>query len=275
MKERYFGIYFNNNIPKLNKKKKYNKDIKFVFEGIAYLINNRQNNEDKLEIKSGYILKEPGNYQLEYINTSKKFYTINFILKKRTCLFFIIYILFLFFFILLMFTGPVYKNSINKNIIYYIKDKKGDDNYQNKYVFKISYYNTEFKEVNFLDTINNGGNMNRKIAPGVFGKFEIILDTKGSDTDMEYKIQFLNQTIKPKNLLFSLEKSGKYDSLKELERQLFGIVKKNTTKSISIYWKWNYSNEMSEDLQDTRDGEELNAYKFKILVTGGERIERR
>lgn len=280
MKKKYFGIYFNNNIPKLNKKKKYIKSIKIIFDGTAYLINNQQKNSKKLQIKSEYILKKPGEYTLEYTNTTGDFYSINFILKKYNFYPLIIYLLF-FLYILFISNKLVYNNNIIKDIACYIKENEKEEKTNNnevKYVFKVNGYNTEFKEINLWNTMDRKMMINEKIAPGVSGKFQIVIDTMGSNTNMEYKIQFSDETVKPTNLLFSAqgkEENIRVNSLKELEKQLNGKIEKNEIKTITIYWKWEYENKENKDLQDTKDGERLNTYKFKILVTGRELTERR
>ena len=72
---------------------------------------------------------------------------------------------------------------------------------------------------------------------------------------------------KPKNLNFKIEgKDKKYNSLEEMENELQGQITKN--KSIIIDWEWKYENNTNENMQDTKDGENLKKYNFTIYVTG-------
>ena len=66
-----------------------------------------------------------------------------------------------------------------------------------KYEFKITYKNVDFKNVNLADTINQETLIYEKIAPGVKGEFEIIID---SNKTMNYKINFNSINEKPQNL---------------------------------------------------------------------------
>ena len=53
-KDKYYGIYFNDDIPKLDDKiNKYNREVEIKFEGKAYLIERDDDDEiiEKIEIK--------------------------------------------------------------------------------------------------------------------------------------------------------------------------------------------------------------------------------
>ena len=65
------------------------------------------------------------------------------------------------------------------------------------------------------------------------------------------------------------------NSLKDLEESLNGIIEKNISeKQIEIFWEWKLETGSSDEekkinnIQDTKDGIELEKYNFDIIVVG-------
>lgn len=138
-----------------------------------------------------------------------------------------------------------------------------------KYKFNITYKNLKFKNVNLAETINEDTLTYEKIAPGVNGEFEIIID---SNKTMNYKVNFNSINEKPKNLKFSFEEGNiKTDSLEELSKYLAGTILKNTTKVVKIAWVWEYENTKEANIQDTKDAKNIENYNFNINVKGEEK----
>ena len=138
-----------------------------------------------------------------------------------------------------------------------------------KYKFNITYKNLKFKNVNLAETINEDTLTYEKIAPGVNGEFEIIID---SNKTMNYKVNFNSINEKPKNLKFSFEEGNiKTDSLEELSKYLAGTILKNTTKVVKINWVWKYENTKEANIQDTKDAKNIENYNFNINVKGEEK----
>lgn len=138
-----------------------------------------------------------------------------------------------------------------------------------KYKFNITYKNLKFKNVNLAETINEDTLTYEKIAPGVNGEFEIIID---SNKTMNYKVNFNSINEKPKNLKFSFEEGNiKTDSLEELSKYLAGTILKNTTKVVKINWVWEYENTKEANIQDTKDAKNIENYNFNINVKGEEK----
>ncbi len=138
-----------------------------------------------------------------------------------------------------------------------------------KYKFNITYKNLKFKNVNLAETINEDTLTYEKIAPGVNGEFEIIID---SNKTMNYKVNFNSINEKPKNLKFSYEEGNiKADSLEELSKYLAGTILKNTTKVVKIAWVWEYENTKEANIQDTKDAKNIENYNFNINVKGEEK----
>lgn len=147
-------------------------------------------------------------------------------------------------------------------------------NTQKQYQFKIKYKDINFKSINLNETINKETLVYEKIAPGTSGSFNILLD---SNQDLNYKIQFFSLNEKPKNLNFIALKNERFiataNTLEDLAYNLAGNIRKNEKINITINWYWNYeNNSQKEDIQDTKDAENIKTYKFNICTVGEEMI---
>ena len=72
---------------------------------------------------------------------------------------------------------------------------------------------------------------------------------------------------KPENLVFQIEgKDRKYEKLEDLEKELKGEINEN--KKIVIHWEWEYEKNNLQDIQDTKDGENIKQYNFTIYASG-------
>lgn len=142
-----------------------------------------------------------------------------------------------------------------------------------QYNFQIQYKNTDFHhQVNLEKTIQKETLVEEKIAPGVEGSFQIIVE---ANQDSIYKIHFDSKNEKPQNLLFEDVASGICkNTLEELEQTLTGTIQKGETKVITIHWYWPYENKRQDDLQDTKDSKNIQSYQFEIRAYG-EKWERK
>jgi len=110
-------------------------------------------------------------------------------------------------------------------------------------------------EIDVFSTING---MNKKIAPGSKGSFEIKFKRP---INLDYKIQIHEKTEKPYNLFFMLD-DKKYSSIESMEDVINKKFK--DTEKITINWEWKYHIDNAHDLQDTKDGEIAQTYLFEI-----------
>lgn len=103
-----------------------------------------------------------------------------------------------------------------------------------------------------------------------------MIDATDSEVGINYNINFIEEINKPNNLKF-IYKDIEYNSIKELESYLSGIIyanDENKSKTLNIQWKWDYetgSNEeeiSNNDLIDTEDLQKIQNYTFTICVTG-------
>lgn len=159
-------------------------------------------------------------------------------------------------------SSNINENSQNDPIFYNSIAKYKELN--NPLFFYVTYNKTKFKSINLMDTIDKKTLVKEKIAPGTKGHFEIVLI---SNEDINYKIIFENLNEKPQNLVFSIKGSDReYNNLNELQQELIGNLEKNKVKRIEVNWRWIYENNLANNLQDTKDGINLDMYKFNIYT---------
>lgn len=159
-------------------------------------------------------------------------------------------------------SSNINENSQNDHIFYNNIAEYKEQN--NPLFFYVAYNETKFKSINLLDTIDKKTLVKEKIAPGTKGHFEIVLI---SNRDINYKIIFENLNEKPQNLVFSIKGSDReYNNLNELQQELIGNLEKNKVKRIDVNWRWKYENNLADNLQDTKDGTNLDMYKFNIYT---------
>lgn len=159
-------------------------------------------------------------------------------------------------------SSNINENSQNDHIFYNNIAEYKEQN--NPLFFYVAYNETKLKSINLLDTIDKKTLVKEKIAPGTKGHFEIVLI---SNRDINYKIIFENLNEKPQNLVFSIKGSDReYNNLNELQQELIGNLEKNKVKRIDVNWRWKYENNLADNLQDTKDGINLDMYKFNIYT---------
>ena len=288
--KKYYGIYLNGDIPKLDEENYYRKEVEIIFEGKAYLLVKKENDQlEKVEIENKFQLKKEGVYKIEFINLANEKFQLQ-VRIEASCLLFIGFLIFLAFLFFLLFTKPIdAKNAELVRFWDYIdlavlhlaqgKEKPKTENLpKNQYEFDLTLKESTSNAIDLTRMFQEEKNINRKIAPGDEGSFSIIISAKKSRLDRRYRVEFENlSNDKPSNLIFQIQGKNKtYATLQELGKNLKGMVKKGSERTIVIHWKWKY--ETGEDKQaiekndeiDTKEAESFNSYQFKIIVTGEE-----
>ncbi len=166
---------------------------------------------------------------------------------------------------------------IGKTFSKYISEVKGTGTAEiANWVFKVNGKEDVIQNVNLLSTYDNETLINNKVAPGTSGSFNIIVDATGSDVGIDYAIQFLNESEKPQNLIFTYD-DKQYTTIQDLEEDLSGTINandENKARTITINWEWQYQtgedeNEINQnDIIDTNNAKQLENYTFDIYVTG-------
>ncbi len=131
--------------------------------------------------------------------------------------------------------------------------------------------------ISLADTIKNSTIKENRIAPGTNGDFTIVVDATGSEVDLDYKVELLEETNKPQNLKFSYN-GNIYNSLSELisSEEIFegkiSYEDENMKKEILIEWEWPYESydekgNILDDI-DMLDGENITNYEFTLKING-------
>ena len=131
--------------------------------------------------------------------------------------------------------------------------------------------------ISLADTIKNSTIKENRIAPGTNGDFTIVVDATGTEVDLDYEVELLEESNKPQNLKFSYN-GNVYSSLSELisEETIFeGKIShsdENMKKEILVEWEWPYESfdengNILDDI-DMEDGENIANYEFTLKING-------
>ena len=130
--------------------------------------------------------------------------------------------------------------------------KNIENKFENVYEIKVEKGKTDYQDIDLFQTIDLKTLVNEKIAPGTKGSFYVYLS---SNSDVTYKIEIVGKNISPKNFNFKI-------SEKE------GSLEKNKTKKVKVDWEWPYEINEEENIQDTKDGKNIEKYNFEICTIG-------
>lgn len=146
------------------------------------------------------------------------------------------------------------------------KQQEISDEQIQQYLFKVDYKNSDSKTINLLETVDKQTLINKTLAPGIEGRFQLILET---NKNTNYNVIFQNKNQKPKNLMFECTDTKiQYDNLEKFNKQLIGSINKGEQKVINIHWFWNFENTAKGDKQDTIDSQNIKEYQFEVYVNG-------
>ena len=287
--KKYFGIYFNEDIPQLDKINKYHKEVAIKFEGKAYQIQRKNKDEvEKIEIDEEHILKKEGNYEIEFTNLANETYLLQIKIENSY-----LFLLFLFFLLgllmILLMAKPLKKGEsplerffdyINLAVLPLEVDQnlEAEKQLQNQYVFDMTQTDMPSQNVNLIHTLSVKSLAKCRVAPGDAGSFSIVINAQKSRVDMRYGIQFQDENgQKPSHIVFKIRgEEETYGTLQEMEKRLSGNIEAKSQKTIILDWEWKFETGENEEIIgendkiDTKEGEELDDYQFKILVTGEE-----
>ena len=93
---------------------------------------------------------------------------------------------------------------------------------------------------------------------------------------MEYRVEFKSKSDKPQNLNFIIIVDGRNlfrtNNLDEVSGKISGKIAKNQKINLTVLWQWPYENEEDSnvDVQDTKDGKNIEKYQFEVTVFGEE-----
>ena len=93
---------------------------------------------------------------------------------------------------------------------------------------------------------------------------------------MKYRVEFKSKSDKPQNLNFIIIVDGRNlfrtNNLDEISGKISGKIVKNQKINLTVLWQWPYENEEDSnvDVQDTKDGKNIEKYQFEVTVFGEE-----
>ncbi len=161
--------------------------------------------------------------------------------------------------IILIFNRTENKNILKDVLIFNLWSDLGD---QNEYIInpeketQIDIFQTiEYEKETDRETAYK---IHKKVAPGTYGNFTIKL-SRPVKTNL--KINLSETGTKPQNLIFIIGEK-RYNSVKQMEEEV--TQKLQEEGKIIINWEWQYYNNTQNDIQDTKDGENLEKYYFEI-----------
>lgn len=135
--------------------------------------------------------------------------------------------------------------------------------------------------ISLADTVSDPTIKENRIAPGTNGDFTIVIDATGSEVDLDYTVELLEETDKPQNLKFSYN-GNIYNSLSELielEEIFSGKIShsdQEMKKEILVEWEWPYEsydeNGVLLDDIDMQDGENISNYEFTLKINGTQSV---
>lgn len=192
----YYGIYLNDNIPKIEKINKYSKEVEIKFEGKAFLIERDDDDEiiKRTEIENECKLKKEKDYEIEFTNMKNEIYYLQ-VRIETSYLFFILLLFWLGFLIGLILVRPVRDgNSIFDKFYKYIDlaviqididnskeilptekettktitkiiEKEKTKVVEKEYNFDVEFNHISSTDINLTDTISAEAIAKNKIAP--------------------------------------------------------------------------------------------------------------
>lgn len=170
-KQKYYGIKFNGDIPKIDEINKYSDEVEIEFQGKAYLIERRDEQTQKTEIKDGYKLKKEGEYEIEFINLENKIYTLK-VRIQTLFLFVILPLLAVGVILLFVLFSPVKElKKLARFINLSILEFEVETQKEPKYEFDVRFKNIESQEIFLKNTVSEKIFAKNKIAPR--GKWKI------------------------------------------------------------------------------------------------------
>ena len=146
------------------------------------------------------------------------------------------------------------------NITYGLFESKKDFNsIMNVVKFNLLVNNSNIVDtksfnINNITVIDNENVLNGKIAPGVSGYFELVLDPKGSDVSIYYEVSLDLENILNKGIVLEKVVSDNNNLIRVDKYSYAGVftldeIKNNVTKSIKLYFSWVNNDETLDDIK--------------------------
>lgn len=139
-----------------------------------------------------------------------------------------------------------------------------------KWSFKVNEQTDNIGTITLGNTASDNNEVAEgKIAPGTSGQFDVNIDATGSEVGIDYTIKIGQpSTAFPTNLKFYEDASHQKEIANLQDVGLagsIGLADTTKTKTVSIYWDWEYGTDNDED---TLAGKNAETITFDVFVTG-------
>ena len=164
-KEKYYGIKFNGDVPKVDEVNQYSQEVEIEFQGMAYLVERKDNQTQKIWIENGCKLKKEGEYEIEFTNLENETYNLK-VRIQTTFWFVILPILTVGIILILVLFSPVKDfRRIARFINLSVLEFDIEDIQESKYEFNVDFKNIRPQEIYLKNTIDANTLSKNKIAP--------------------------------------------------------------------------------------------------------------
>lgn len=124
----------------------------------------------------------------------------------------------------------------------------------NLFVNDTNIVDTKKFNINNITVLDNENVLNGKIAPGVSGYFDIVLNPMGSDVSIYYEVTLDLDNIDNDGIILEKIVSDDNDLIRVGKYTYAGVftldeVKNNVTKSVKIYFSWENNDEVLDDIK--------------------------
>lgn len=124
----------------------------------------------------------------------------------------------------------------------------------NLFVNDTNIVDTKKFNINNITVLDNENVLNGKIAPGVSGYFDIVLNPMGSDVSIYYEVTLDLDNIDNDGIILEKIVSDNNDLIRVGKYTYAGVftldeVKNNVTKSVKIYFSWENNDEVLDDIK--------------------------
>lgn len=124
----------------------------------------------------------------------------------------------------------------------------------NLFVNNNNIVDTKSFNINNITVLNNENVLDGKIAPGVRGYFELILDPKDSDVSIYYEVSLDTKDVLNDGIILDGVESDSGSLIKVDKNTYAGVftldeIKNKVQKNIKIYFSWVNNDEVLDDIK--------------------------
>ena len=141
--------------------------------------------------------------------------------------------------------------------------------------YKVAKWDVSVDEIELSNTHYTAQTLtNERIAPGTRGSFDVVINTSGTETGIDYSVKIKNIENMPTNLYFKVD-GQKCEKVEDIINICSDHINQEDTNEIvtkTIEWIWDYETGNTEeeinanDEIDTMEGELAQTMSFDVEV---------